>query len=42
MIGLSFLILKKGASVGMKTLYMVVAILVISLVLFFLGNTEYA
>jgi len=42
MIGLSILILKKGASVGMKTLYFVVAILFISLLLFFLGNTEYA
>ena len=42
MIGLSILILKKGASVGMKTLYFVVAILLISLVLFFLGNTEYS
>ena len=34
MIGLSILILKKGASVGMKTLYIVVAILFISLILF--------
>ncbi len=42
MIGLSVLILKKGASVGMKTLYIVVAILIVSLVLFFLGSTEYA
>jgi len=42
MIGLSALILKKGASVGMKTLYIVVAILIVSLVLFFLGSTEYA
>jgi len=42
MIGLSILILKKGAAVGMKTLYMVVAILIVSLVLFFLGSTEYA
>lgn len=42
MIGLSILILKKGASVGMKTLYFVVAILLISLLLFFLGNTEYS
>lgn len=42
MIGLSILILKKGASVGMKTLYFVVAILFISLLLFFLGTTEYA
>jgi len=42
MIGLSVLILKKGASVGMKTLYVVVAILFISLLLFFLGSTEYS
>ncbi|MEN8155353.1 MAG: amino acid permease [Bacteroidota bacterium] len=42
MIGLSVLILKRGASVGMKTLYFVVAILLISLLLFFLGKTEYS
>ena len=42
LIGLSVLILKKGAAVGMKTLYVVVAILIVSLVLFFLGSTEYA
>ena len=41
MIGLSILILKKGAAVGMKTLYIVVAILIVSLVLFFMGSTEY-
>lgn len=41
MIGLSVLILKKGAAVGMKTLYIVVAILIVSLVLFFMGSTEY-
>jgi len=41
MIGLSVLILKKGAAVGMKTLYIVVAILLVSLLLFFLGGTEY-
>ncbi len=42
MIGISVLILRKGAAVGMKTLYVVVAILLISLLLFFLGNTEYS
>ncbi len=42
MVGLAVLILKKGASVGMKTLYFVVTILLISLLLFFLGSTEYA
>ncbi len=41
-IGLSVLILKKGASVGMKTLYFVVAILLVSLLLFFLGTTEFS
>jgi amino acid transporter len=42
MIGLSILILKKGASVGMRTLYLVVTILLASLFLFFLGHTDYA
>ena len=42
LIGLSALILKKGAGVGMKTLYFVVTILLISLLLFFLGNTGYS
>lgn len=42
MIGLSVLILKKGASVGMKTLYVVVAILLISLIMFFMGSTEHS
>ncbi len=42
MFGLSILILKKGASVGVKMLYFVVAILLISLVMFFLGKTDYA
>ena len=41
-LGLSVLILKKGASLGVKALYFVVAILVISLLLFFVGTTEYA
>lgn len=39
---LSLLILKKGAGLGVKMLYYVVAILAISLVMFFLGKTEYA
>jgi amino acid transporter len=38
---LSLVILKKGANLGVKTLYVVVAILFISLLLFFLGTTEY-
>jgi amino acid transporter len=42
MIGLSILILKKGASVGMQTLYLVVTILLVSLFLFFLGKTDYS
>lgn len=42
MLLLSALILKKGANMGVKTLYFVVAILFISLVLFFLGRTDYA
>jgi amino acid transporter len=42
MVGLSFLILKKGASMGVKTLYIVVVILGISLIMFFLGKTDHA
>ncbi len=42
MIGLAVLILKKGAGVGVKTLYIVVTILLISLLLFFLGHTDYS
>ena len=39
---LSFLILKKGANLGVKALYIVVTILLISLILFFLGKTGYS
>jgi amino acid transporter len=39
---LSVLILKKGANLGVKALYFVVAILFVSLILFFFGNTEYS
>jgi len=39
---LSFLILKKGANMGVKALYFVVAILFLSLILFFVGKTGYA
>ncbi|HDR67535.1 MAG TPA: amino acid permease [Bacteroidaceae bacterium] len=42
MLGLSVLILRKGANLGVKALYFVVAILFLSIVLFFLGNTEHA
>lgn len=37
---LSYIILTKGANVGMKALYGVIAVLAISLVLFFLGHRE--
>ena len=39
---LSIVILKKGADMGVKMLYIVVVILFLSLVLFFLGKTEYS
>ncbi len=39
---LGILILKKGADMGVKALYFVVAILFVSLVLFFLGTTDYS
>ncbi|MEN8186861.1 MAG: amino acid permease [Bacteroidota bacterium] len=42
MLLLSLLILKKGANMGVKALYYVVAILAITLILFFLGNTTFA
>jgi amino acid transporter len=42
MLGLSVLILRKGANLGVKALYVVVAILFISLAMFFLGKTEHA
>lgn len=42
MIGLAFLIIKKGANLGVKTLYFVVGILAVSLVMFFLGKTGHA
>lgn len=38
---LAVLILKKGANLGVKALYIVVGILFVSLSLFFLGKTEY-
>lgn len=41
MAGLSVLILRKGANMGVKTLYIVVGILFVSLVLFFLGKPAY-
>lgn len=42
MLILSVLIIKKGADLGVKALYIVVAILFISLLMFFLGSTEYS
>lgn len=42
MIILALLIIKKGANLGVKTLYFVVAILLVSLVLFFAGSTSHA
>lgn len=42
MLLLSALILKKGANLGVKALYFVVAILFASLLLFFLGDTPHA
>ena len=38
---LSFMIIRKGANLGVKALYFVVAILAISLFMFFIGNTGY-
>ncbi len=42
MLLLAIVILKKGAGMGVKLLYIVVAILFISLVLFFAGKTDFA
>lgn len=42
MAGLAILIIKKGANLGVKALYIVVAILFVSLVMFFLGSTGHA
>ena len=41
MLFVSFLIMKKGANLGVKVLYIIVAILFISLFLFFIGKTEF-
>ncbi len=42
MLALAFLIVKKGANLGVKALYFVIAILFISITLFFFGSTDYA
>ena len=39
---LSYIILKKGANMGVTVLYVVVAILFVSLLMFFLGSTPYS
>ncbi|MDR2910583.1 MAG: hypothetical protein LBV47_04355, partial [Bacteroidales bacterium] len=39
---LTFLIVKKGANLGVKALYFITAILMISLIFFFLGKQSYA
>lgn len=42
MLGLAVLIIKKGANLGVKALYFVVGILLVSLILFFMGSPESA
>ena len=42
MLGLAVLIIKKGANLGVKALYIVVGILLVSLVMFFLGDTGHS
>ena len=42
MIGLGALIIKKGANLGVKALYVVVGVLFISIIMFFLGKTSHA
>jgi amino acid transporter len=42
MILLAIVIIKKGANLGVKTLYVVVAVLFVSLVMFFMGSTGHA
>lgn len=39
---LSFMIIKKGANLGVKALYVVVAFLAVSLIMFFMGKTDYS
>lgn len=41
MIGLGILIVKKGANIGVKALYVVIGILGVSLILFFIGQPEH-
>uniref|UniRef100_UPI003217ACEE amino acid permease n=1 Tax=uncultured Draconibacterium sp. TaxID=1573823 RepID=UPI003217ACEE len=42
MFGLAVLIIKKGANLGVKALYVVAAVLLLSLILFFMGTSEFA
>ncbi|MAT54329.1 MAG: amino acid permease [Saprospirales bacterium] len=42
LLGLTYIMLTKGADLGVKTLYVVVATLGISLVAFFVGKTDYS
>lgn len=42
MFGLAVIIIKKGANLGVKALYFVAGILLLSLIMFFLGTTEFA
>ncbi len=42
MVGLAVLIIRKGADMGVKTLYIVIGILFLSLILFFFGETGFA
>jgi hypothetical protein len=41
-LGLVFLIVKKGANVGVKALYFVIGILFVSILLFFKGKTDHS
>ncbi|MDD4489111.1 MAG: amino acid permease [Paludibacter sp.] len=42
MLALSYLIIRKGANLGVKALYVIVGILAFSLLMFFFGSTDYA
>ena len=42
LLGLTYIMLAKGADLGVKVLYIVVATLAIALIAFFLGSTEYS
>lgn len=42
MLFLAYLIINKGANLGVKALYIIVGILAFSLLMFFLGSTDYA